>query len=172
MHELYVVTHPHAEHTKRDVVGGRHDSHLTPHGLRDTRLVAEELLRRRRDAAGSHHSVRSGGSRPRPHRRDAWFRAELCHYDVAAGPGRSSRFRVLCDEARRNHPPPAGRILAQPHPGGAGRYRPPGHRIAFRPRTGVGVSEAGDTHQGMGPLSCGHDRRLNPDSTFGLTRKG
>lgn len=50
MHDLYVVTHPHAEHTERDLVGGWYDSHLTPHGRLDARLVAEELERRRRDA--------------------------------------------------------------------------------------------------------------------------
>lgn len=50
MHDLYVVTHPHAEHTERDLVGGWHDSRLTPNGRLAARCVAEELDRRRRDA--------------------------------------------------------------------------------------------------------------------------
>ncbi|MBB5915673.1 putative phosphoglycerate mutase [Nocardia transvalensis] len=41
------MTHPHAEHTEHDLVGGWHDSHLTSRGRRDAHLVAEELLRRR-----------------------------------------------------------------------------------------------------------------------------
>jgi broad specificity phosphatase PhoE len=47
MQNLYVVSHPHAEHTRRDLVGGWHDSHLTPSGRRDAHLVAQELQRRR-----------------------------------------------------------------------------------------------------------------------------
>ncbi|MER2083276.1 histidine phosphatase family protein [Rhodococcus sp. (in: high G+C Gram-positive bacteria)] len=47
MQDLYVVTHPHAEHTARDVVGGWHNSVLTPAGRRDAELIAEELKRRR-----------------------------------------------------------------------------------------------------------------------------
>ncbi|MBV6762770.1 histidine phosphatase family protein [Rhodococcus opacus] len=47
MHELFVVTHPHAEHTERDLVGGWFDSRLTPRGRRDAGLVARELCRRR-----------------------------------------------------------------------------------------------------------------------------
>lgn len=46
---LYVVTHPHAEHTARDLVGGWHDSRLTEAGRRDARRIARELECRRRD---------------------------------------------------------------------------------------------------------------------------
>lgn len=49
MHDLYIVTHPHAEHSERDLVGGWYNSHLTPHGRTDAGLVAVELERRRRD---------------------------------------------------------------------------------------------------------------------------
>ncbi|WP_257016432.1 histidine phosphatase family protein [Rhodococcus sp. ACS1] len=49
MHELFVVTHPHAEHTERDLVGGWFDSRLTPRGRRDAGLVAQELRRRREE---------------------------------------------------------------------------------------------------------------------------
>ncbi|MBB4661803.1 histidine phosphatase family protein [Conexibacter arvalis] len=51
MHDLYVVTHPHAEHTERDLVGGWHDSRLTANGRRDAGRVATALERRRRDAS-------------------------------------------------------------------------------------------------------------------------
>lgn len=47
MQNLYVVNHPHAEHTEADLVGGWHDSHLTGPGRRDAYLIAEELQRRR-----------------------------------------------------------------------------------------------------------------------------
>ncbi|MFD6389056.1 histidine phosphatase family protein [Nocardia sp. NPDC060259] len=47
MQDIYVVCHPHAEHTQHDLVGGWHNSHLTPHGRRDAHLVAGELQRRR-----------------------------------------------------------------------------------------------------------------------------
>ena len=47
MQNLYVVSHPHADHTEADLVGGWYDSHLTPLGLRDAHLIAEELDRRR-----------------------------------------------------------------------------------------------------------------------------
>ncbi|MFD6464043.1 histidine phosphatase family protein, partial [Streptomyces roseolus] len=50
MQNVYVVSHPHAAHTQRDLVGGWHDSHLTEPGRRDARLVAEEV-KRRHDAA-------------------------------------------------------------------------------------------------------------------------
>ncbi|MEU1995644.1 histidine phosphatase family protein [Nocardia gamkensis] len=50
MQDLYVVSHPHAEHTERDLVGGWYDSELTARGRRDAHLVAAELVRRR-DAA-------------------------------------------------------------------------------------------------------------------------
>lgn len=50
MHELYVVTHPHAEHSARDLVGGWFDSRLTASGRRDARSVAEALARRRCEA--------------------------------------------------------------------------------------------------------------------------
>ena len=43
MQDLYVVTHPHAEHTAQDVVGGWHNSVLTPAGRRDAGLIAEAL---------------------------------------------------------------------------------------------------------------------------------
>ena len=49
-HDLYVVTHPHAEHTELDLVGGWHDSQLTPSGRVDARRIAAELQRRLRDA--------------------------------------------------------------------------------------------------------------------------
>ncbi|RDI48520.1 putative phosphoglycerate mutase [Nocardia mexicana] len=51
MQDIYVVSHPHAEHTARDLVGGWHDSRLTSRGRRDARLVAEEFERRRRGNA-------------------------------------------------------------------------------------------------------------------------
>ncbi|WP_328406890.1 histidine phosphatase family protein [Nocardia sp. NBC_00403] len=47
MQDVYVVSHPHAEHTQLNLVGGWHDSHLTARGRRDAHLVAEELKRRR-----------------------------------------------------------------------------------------------------------------------------
>ncbi|MDV6276619.1 histidine phosphatase family protein [Rhodococcus erythropolis] len=47
MQDLYVVTHPHAEHTAQDVVGGWHNSVLTPAGRRDAELIAKALKRRR-----------------------------------------------------------------------------------------------------------------------------
>ncbi len=46
MQNLYVVSHPHAEHTELDLVGGWYDSHLTSGGRRDAQLVAHELERR------------------------------------------------------------------------------------------------------------------------------
>ncbi|WP_174190009.1 histidine phosphatase family protein [Nocardia barduliensis] len=51
MQDMYVVSHPHAEHTERDLVGGWFDSNLTARGRRDARRVAEELVRRRDGAA-------------------------------------------------------------------------------------------------------------------------
>ncbi|MGY1939540.1 histidine phosphatase family protein [Nocardia gipuzkoensis] len=51
MQDLYVVSHPHAEHTERDLVGGWYDSKLTARGRRDARRVAEELARRRDGAS-------------------------------------------------------------------------------------------------------------------------
>lgn len=48
MHDLYLVTHPHAEHTEAGLVGGWHDSSLTERGLLDARLIAVELERRNR----------------------------------------------------------------------------------------------------------------------------
>lgn len=50
MHDLYVVTHPHAEHTERDLVGGWYDSRLTAEGRRAAGRVAEEIERKCRDA--------------------------------------------------------------------------------------------------------------------------
>ena len=47
MHGLYLVTHPHAEHTEAGLVGGWHDSNLSERGLLDARLIAVELERRR-----------------------------------------------------------------------------------------------------------------------------
>ncbi|WP_327147455.1 histidine phosphatase family protein [Nocardia sp. NBC_01329] len=47
MQNLYVVSHPHAEHTEADLVGGWYDSHLTALGRRDAHLIAEELRHRR-----------------------------------------------------------------------------------------------------------------------------
>lgn len=47
MQDMYVVTHPHAEHTAWDVVGGWFDSRLTPDGRDDAARVAQELVRRR-----------------------------------------------------------------------------------------------------------------------------
>jgi probable phosphoglycerate mutase len=47
MQDLYVVSHPHAEHTEHDLVGGWYDSELTARGRRDAHLVAAELVRRR-----------------------------------------------------------------------------------------------------------------------------
>ncbi|MGY1944369.1 histidine phosphatase family protein [Nocardia asiatica] len=47
MQDIYVVSHPHAEHTERDLVGGWFDSDLTARGRRDAFRVAEELVRRR-----------------------------------------------------------------------------------------------------------------------------
>ncbi|MEV0685243.1 histidine phosphatase family protein [Nocardia sp. NPDC050378] len=44
------MSHPHAEHTRRGLVGGWHDSHLTPAGRLDAHLLAQEL-RHRRDAS-------------------------------------------------------------------------------------------------------------------------
>ncbi|MEV0029647.1 histidine phosphatase family protein [Nocardia sp. NPDC050793] len=47
MQNLYVVSHPHAQHTEANLVGGWHDSHLTPPGRHDAHLIAGELERRR-----------------------------------------------------------------------------------------------------------------------------
>lgn len=47
MQDIYVVAHPHAEHTAQDLVGGWFDSRLTPNGRDDAALVARELARRR-----------------------------------------------------------------------------------------------------------------------------
>ncbi|WP_324198254.1 histidine phosphatase family protein [Nocardia beijingensis] len=41
------MSHPHAEHTEHDLVGGWYDSELTALGRRDACLVAAELVRRR-----------------------------------------------------------------------------------------------------------------------------
>ncbi|MEV3963525.1 histidine phosphatase family protein [Nocardia sp. NPDC050193] len=46
MQDVFVVSHPHAEHTQRKLVGGWHDSHLTTRGQRDAQLIAEALKRR------------------------------------------------------------------------------------------------------------------------------
>lgn len=43
---LFVVAHPHAEHTARDLVGGWYDSRLTDRGRADAHRVADELRRR------------------------------------------------------------------------------------------------------------------------------
>ncbi|MBF6166849.1 histidine phosphatase family protein [Streptomyces gardneri] len=55
MQDLYIVSHPHAEHTESDLVGGWYDSKLTARGRRDAGLVAEELARR---CAGALRPVR------------------------------------------------------------------------------------------------------------------
>ncbi|MFE7740953.1 histidine phosphatase family protein [Nocardia sp. NPDC057455] len=55
MQDLYVVSHPHAEHSEQDLVGGWYDSALTARGRRDAGLVAAELVRRR---AGASRPVR------------------------------------------------------------------------------------------------------------------
>ncbi|WP_039798226.1 histidine phosphatase family protein [Nocardia araoensis] len=47
MQDLYAVSHPYAEHTERDLVGGWYDSKLTARGQRDAHLVGAELARRR-----------------------------------------------------------------------------------------------------------------------------
>ncbi|MFI7316812.1 histidine phosphatase family protein [Streptomyces venezuelae] len=43
MRTLYVVTHPEATHHVEGIVGGWHDSHLTPAGVRAAALVARAL---------------------------------------------------------------------------------------------------------------------------------
>lgn len=50
MHEMYVVTHPVAEHTELGLVGGWYDSSLGVGGRKDARSVAQELEARRRDS--------------------------------------------------------------------------------------------------------------------------
>ncbi|WP_280306890.1 histidine phosphatase family protein [Nocardia neocaledoniensis] len=50
MQNLFVVSHPHAEHTEADLVGGWYDSRLTARGRRDAHLIAG-ALRRVRDGA-------------------------------------------------------------------------------------------------------------------------
>jgi probable phosphoglycerate mutase len=46
MRTLYVVTHPEATHHVEGVVGGWHDSHLTPTGFRAADAIARELRSR------------------------------------------------------------------------------------------------------------------------------
>lgn len=46
MKDLYVVTHPEAQHTVDDRVGGWHDSRLTAHGRAQANLVGKTLARR------------------------------------------------------------------------------------------------------------------------------
>ncbi|MCB5273508.1 hypothetical protein BJG92_01030 [Arthrobacter sp. SO5] len=43
MHEMYVVTHPVAEHSELDRVGGWYDSRLGTLGRMDASFVAQEL---------------------------------------------------------------------------------------------------------------------------------
>ncbi|WP_280217964.1 histidine phosphatase family protein [Nocardia neocaledoniensis] len=47
MQNLFVVSHPHAEHTEADLVGGWYDSRLTARGRRDAHLIAGALQRGR-----------------------------------------------------------------------------------------------------------------------------
>ncbi|ORT56643.1 histidine phosphatase family protein [Streptomyces sp. CB03238] len=51
MRTLYVVTHPEATHHVEGVVGGWHDSHLTPAGLRAAASIARALRARVPDGA-------------------------------------------------------------------------------------------------------------------------
>ncbi|MFG2803655.1 histidine phosphatase family protein [Streptomyces pseudovenezuelae] len=51
MRTLYVVTHPEATHHVEAVVGGWHDSRLTPAGLRATASIAHALRARIPDSA-------------------------------------------------------------------------------------------------------------------------
>ncbi|MEU6846210.1 histidine phosphatase family protein [Streptomyces sp. NPDC046716] len=46
MRTLYVVTHPETTHHVEGVVGGWHDSHLTPAGVRAAAAIAQELRHR------------------------------------------------------------------------------------------------------------------------------
>ncbi|MGW4068597.1 histidine phosphatase family protein [Nocardia grenadensis] len=46
MQNFYVVSHPHAEHTEADLVGGWHNSRLTAAGRLDAHSIADELRRR------------------------------------------------------------------------------------------------------------------------------
>ncbi|WP_455410020.1 histidine phosphatase family protein [Streptomyces hiroshimensis] len=43
MRSIHVVTHPEASHHVEGLVGGWHDSHLTPAGLREAALIARAL---------------------------------------------------------------------------------------------------------------------------------
>jgi broad specificity phosphatase PhoE len=49
MHEMFVVTHPAADHHDRGLVGGWYDSHLTAAGRDAAGAVADELAARRAD---------------------------------------------------------------------------------------------------------------------------
>jgi probable phosphoglycerate mutase len=51
MRTLYVVTHPEATHHVEGVVGGWHDSRLTPDGLNTARSIAEALRTEVHDGA-------------------------------------------------------------------------------------------------------------------------
>jgi len=51
MRTLYVVTHPEATHHVEGVVGGWHDSHLTPAGVRAAASIAQALRARIPDTA-------------------------------------------------------------------------------------------------------------------------
>lgn len=51
MRTLYVVTHPEATHHVDGVVGGWHDSQLTPAGVRATVSIAQALRARIPDGA-------------------------------------------------------------------------------------------------------------------------
>ncbi|WSB66685.1 histidine phosphatase family protein [Streptomyces decoyicus] len=50
MRTLYVVTHPEATHHVEGVVGGWHDSQLTPSGIRAALSIAQALRPRSRTA--------------------------------------------------------------------------------------------------------------------------
>ncbi|MFD7620830.1 histidine phosphatase family protein [Streptomyces sp. NPDC059802] len=52
MRTLYVVTHPEATHHVEGVVGGWHDSQLTPAGVRAARSIAQALRAQVPDCAG------------------------------------------------------------------------------------------------------------------------
>lgn len=51
MRTLYVVTHPEATHHVEGVVGGWHDSQLTPGGVRAAATIAQALRARIPDGA-------------------------------------------------------------------------------------------------------------------------
>lgn len=48
---VFVVTHPEATHHVEGLVGGWHDSDLTPRGLKDADTIAQALANDLRDVA-------------------------------------------------------------------------------------------------------------------------